>query len=241
MRQHLLWIGSAVLAVALTLAACGGGSDSGGGTPSSPSPTPTPMPMPTPTPGGGTTITVTSSGASPRTLTVPAGSRVTFVNNDSRAHEMNSDPHPSHTDCPELNQVGFLSAGQSRQTGNLNTVPHLRLPRPRPEHEHVAAGHDRHPVARYGRRRPSGLRASTPAWIHREPVADRPARRPTVNYTIHRCQWPVLVMYKVPFGRGIPATGVAPPSHMANMLGRCAWPAGRRAPKPASHMTRTGH
>ena len=122
MRQHLLWIGSAVLAVALTLAACGGGSDSGGGTPSSPSPTPTPMPMPTPTPGGGTTITVTSSGASPRTLTVPAGSRVTFVNNDSRAHEMNSDPHPSHTDCPELNQVGFLSAGQSRQTGNLNTV-----------------------------------------------------------------------------------------------------------------------
>ena len=118
MRQYLLWIGSAALAVALTLAACGGGGNSGGSTPSSPSPTPTP----TPTPGGGRTITITSSGVSPRTLTVPAGSRVTFVNNDSGAYDMNSVPHPAHTDCPEINQVGFWSAGQSRQTGNLNTA-----------------------------------------------------------------------------------------------------------------------
>jgi hypothetical protein len=35
---------------------------------------------------------------------------------------MNSDPHPAHTDCPELNQVDFLSAGQSRSSGNLNTA-----------------------------------------------------------------------------------------------------------------------
>ena len=35
---------------------------------------------------------------------------------------MFSDPHPEHTDCPELDSVGFLSPGQSRQTGNLNTV-----------------------------------------------------------------------------------------------------------------------
>ena len=57
---------------------------------------------------------------SPRSVTVSVGSRVTFVNNDSRAHDMNSDPHPVHTDCPAINQVGFLSAGQSRQTGNFN-------------------------------------------------------------------------------------------------------------------------
>ena len=55
-------------------------------------------------------------------MTVSVGSRVTFVNNDSRVHDMNSDPHPSHTACPELNQVGFLTAGQSRTSGNLNTV-----------------------------------------------------------------------------------------------------------------------
>jgi hypothetical protein len=35
---------------------------------------------------------------------------------------MTSDPHPEHSDCPEINQVGFLSAGQSRETGNLVTV-----------------------------------------------------------------------------------------------------------------------
>ena len=34
---------------------------------------------------------------------------------------MNSNPHPEHTDCPEINQVGFLTAGQTKLTGNLNT------------------------------------------------------------------------------------------------------------------------
>ena len=35
---------------------------------------------------------------------------------------MTSDPHPEHTDCPELNQIGFLNTGQSRPSGNLNTA-----------------------------------------------------------------------------------------------------------------------
>jgi plastocyanin len=69
-----------------------------------------------------TTITIGAGGVvSPKVLTVAAGTRVTFVNNDSRAHDMSSDPHPDHTDCPEINQAGFLTPGQSRQTGNLNT------------------------------------------------------------------------------------------------------------------------
>jgi hypothetical protein len=33
---------------------------------------------------------------------------------------MESDPHPVHTDCPEINQVGLLNPGQSRRTGTLN-------------------------------------------------------------------------------------------------------------------------
>jgi plastocyanin len=120
MRGYLLWIGSAALASALTLAACGGGGDS---TPTAPTPTPSPTPTPTPTPTpGGTTITITASGVSPQSLTVAPGTRVTFVNNDTRNHEMNSDPHPSHGDCPELDQVAFLTPGQSKQTGNLNTI-----------------------------------------------------------------------------------------------------------------------
>ena len=73
---------------------------------------------------GGTvaaTITITAAGASPRNVTVAAGSRVTFVNNDNRPHDMNSDPHPEHTNCPAIN-VGFIAAGASGTTQNLTTV-----------------------------------------------------------------------------------------------------------------------
>ena len=65
------------------------------------------------------TITITASGASQRSVNITPGMRVVFVNNDARPHEMNSDPHPSHEDCPELNQVGFLNPGQQRESGNL--------------------------------------------------------------------------------------------------------------------------
>lgn len=70
----------------------------------------------------GITVTLSSTGASPKPLQVAQGTSVTFVNGDSRAHTMNSDPHPEHTDCVELNTIGFISAGQKKQTGNLNTV-----------------------------------------------------------------------------------------------------------------------
>lgn len=72
-----------------------------------------------PTPTATNTITLTAAGASPKNIQIAVGTRVLFVNSDSRSHTMNSDPHPEHTDCPELNQVGFLSPGQSRETGNL--------------------------------------------------------------------------------------------------------------------------
>jgi plastocyanin len=104
-----------VLALGLAAACGGGGSDS----PTSPTP---------PAGGGGTasdsaTITITSAGVvSPSTVTIRQGGRVTFVNSDTRTHDMASDPHPSHQDCPPMDQVGFLAAGQSRTSGNFNTV-----------------------------------------------------------------------------------------------------------------------
>ena len=68
-------------------------------------------------------ITIAATGtASPRELTVPPGSRVLFVNSDSRRHNVTSDPHPDHLDCPELNQVGLLNPSQSRESGNLVAV-----------------------------------------------------------------------------------------------------------------------
>jgi plastocyanin len=110
--------------VAFTLAAaCGGG---GGSSPTAPSG------------GGGTggggagggggaastaTITIGSNGvASPQNVTITQGGRVTFVNNDSRPHDMSSDPHPSHEDCPPLDQVGFLAPGQAKTSGNFTVV-----------------------------------------------------------------------------------------------------------------------
>jgi plastocyanin len=105
-----------VVAAALgTEIGCGGG---GGDSPTSPT-----------DPGGGgsasdqATITISSTGAvSPATVTIRQGGRVTFVNSHSRNHDMASDPHPSHEDCPPLDQVGFLTPGQSRTSGNFNTV-----------------------------------------------------------------------------------------------------------------------
>jgi plastocyanin len=69
-----------------------------------------------------TTILILNNAVCPQSLTVARGTRVTFINNDTRDHEMDSDPHPEHTDCVEINQVGHLTSGQSRDTGNLNTV-----------------------------------------------------------------------------------------------------------------------
>jgi hypothetical protein len=66
-----------------------------------------------------TTITITAIGVTPKNIQVALGSRVLFVNNDTRSHSMNSDPHPEDTDCPEINLVGLLEAGQSRETGNF--------------------------------------------------------------------------------------------------------------------------
>ena len=65
------------------------------------------------------TITITASGASPRNIQIAQGTRVLFINNDTRSHNMTSDPHPDHNECPDINQVGFLAPGQSRETGNM--------------------------------------------------------------------------------------------------------------------------
>ena len=74
----------------------------------------------TPTqPGTTYTVTISSTGVSPKSLDVPLGSRVTFVNNDSKSHYMHSDPHPDATDCPAFNQVGLLTTNQKRESGNL--------------------------------------------------------------------------------------------------------------------------
>ena len=73
-------------------------------------------------PNPATTILILNNSACPQSLTVARGTRLTIINNDTRVHEMASDPHPEHPACPELNQVGHLESGQQRDSGNLNTA-----------------------------------------------------------------------------------------------------------------------
>lgn len=75
---------------------------------------PTPPP---PAPGG--IVTITPAGLTPVSLEIPLGARVLVINNDTRARNITSDPHPEHDDCPALNQVGTLEPGQRRETGNF--------------------------------------------------------------------------------------------------------------------------
>ena len=68
-----------------------------------------------------THVTVGSAGVSPQTIQFRTGERVLFLNNDSVVHEMSSDPHSGHFDCPEINQAGNINPGQSKETDNFVT------------------------------------------------------------------------------------------------------------------------
>ena len=113
---------AAILALA-AIYGCGGGSPS-----SAPITTPIPPPSPTaqspsPAPVATTIITINANGqVTPSDIQVTRGARVTFVNQHASPHDMTSNPHPTHTDCPEINQVGNLFNGQSRTTAAMNTV-----------------------------------------------------------------------------------------------------------------------
>jgi plastocyanin len=111
MQRQLLRAAALAAALAIT-GACGGGDD---GSPTGPSNSGT----------SGTiaaTITIGADGrVTPAAVTVALGSRVTFTNNHNVVHDMNSDPHPEHTQCPAIN-VGSIAPGQSRTTENLTTA-----------------------------------------------------------------------------------------------------------------------
>ena len=69
------------------------------------------------------TVTIGSDGSvTPKSVTIAPGQIVAFVNKDSKEHLMFSNPHPVHTDCRAINAVGKLLPGQSRNTGNFESV-----------------------------------------------------------------------------------------------------------------------
>ncbi|MBI2600417.1 cupredoxin domain-containing protein [Candidatus Daviesbacteria bacterium] len=59
-------------------------------------------------------VMITKAGFSPQTVSIKAGQTVTWVNNDSAPHQVDSSPHPQHTDYPPLNTIDLLKPGEKR-------------------------------------------------------------------------------------------------------------------------------
>jgi hypothetical protein len=91
----------------------GGGTGGGGGSPTAPSPG-----------GGGSTPATIAIGSevAPRDVRIESGDSIRFVNNSSRAHDMKSDPHPTHGSCPPIDRGGLLQPGASVTVGPF-TLP----------------------------------------------------------------------------------------------------------------------
>ena len=110
-RTEVLLTRAAAALVAVVAVACGGGGgaayDPGTGPDAAAPPAATEF-----------VFTITASGVSPRELRVPVGARVAFRNQDGRSHQMTSNPHPVHTDCPAVN-VGLVAPGGTATTGAL--------------------------------------------------------------------------------------------------------------------------
>ncbi|HXW04582.1 MAG TPA: hypothetical protein VD833_05070 [Vicinamibacterales bacterium] len=107
---------AAVAGMLACLTACGGGSSptgpSGGGGGGGAAVGSTGAPGPS-----GATITITAGGVSPSQVSISVGQSVTFVNNDSRSHEIASNPHPTHGSCPSIEGgLGIVGAGQTKLT-----------------------------------------------------------------------------------------------------------------------------
>lgn len=64
-------------------------------------------------PAGATQITYSDSGFSPAQINVKVGDTMTFKNDSKTAVQVNSAPHPAHTQFPELN-IGTIAAGESK-------------------------------------------------------------------------------------------------------------------------------
>jgi hypothetical protein len=113
------------------LTACSGSNSP---TPSSPTPVAGTTPAPAPAPAGPPTITITATGMTPLELTIGVGQRVTFVNTDTRAHDVVGGIDPEHPDCPEIAAAGFLTPGRTSVTAPFTSARTCEY------HDHTAMG-----------------------------------------------------------------------------------------------------
>jgi plastocyanin len=89
--------------------------------PTAPPQTSPPAPPAPNSPALTASITITDRGYTPSEVTVGVGGRVTFTNADVRPHDMLGGPDHTRLDCAEVDVVGFLVPGQSRETRVFET------------------------------------------------------------------------------------------------------------------------
>ena len=75
-------------------------------------------PSPEPTPLVDPVVTIAANGVTPQALHIAGDTGITFVNRDTRGHDLRSDPHPAHTECALMN-LGAVEAGQSKVTAKI--------------------------------------------------------------------------------------------------------------------------
>jgi len=71
---------------------------------------------PIPEPAPAATVTISANGFDLAEVQVTVGSRVTFANADMRMREIYSGLDHVRFECPEIDAVGLILPGQSRQT-----------------------------------------------------------------------------------------------------------------------------
>jgi plastocyanin len=128
--EPLVFERSLILVAIAMVAACGS-SSSPAASPAAPTPS---GPAPAAPAAEPSTITIASTGFSPLEVTVPVGARVTFVNGDRVAYDISSGLDHASRECPEIDVVGFLLPGQSRETSAFDQPKTCRF------HEHGHLG-----------------------------------------------------------------------------------------------------
>ncbi len=58
-------------------------------------------------------VTITAQGFIPQTILIKKGSTINWTNQDSKPHQVSSDPHPTHTLLPAIGKGKLLPAGSS--------------------------------------------------------------------------------------------------------------------------------
>lgn len=67
-------------------------------------------------------IMIMEGRAVPEEITIPVGERVSFMNHDRTTYTIAGGRGPSTPDCPEINPVGVLTSGDTRNTEPFTTA-----------------------------------------------------------------------------------------------------------------------